>query len=71
MIDKVKEDKIPTVFHIEMSNEQMSKSIAEATGAKNELLNAVHNITDEQFKNNVGYIELMEHNVKVLKEALN
>lgn len=71
LINKVKEDKIPTVFHIEMSNEQMSKSIAEATGAKNELLNAVHNITDEQFKNNVGYIELMEHNVKVLKEALN
>lgn len=71
LIDKVKEDKIPTVFHIEMSNEQMSKSIAEATGAKNELLNAVHNITAEQFKNNIGYIELMEHNVKVLKEALN
>lgn len=40
LVDKVKEDHIPVVFHIEMSNEQMSKAIAEATGAKNELLNA-------------------------------
>lgn len=71
LVDKVKEDHIPVVFHIEMSNEQMSKAIAEATGAKNELLNAVHNVSDEEFKKGVTYIDLMNHNVKVLKEALN
>lgn len=71
LVDKVKEDHIPVVFHIEMSNEQMSKAIAEATGAKNELLNAVHNVSDEDFKKGVTYIDLMNHNVKVLKEALN
>ena len=49
----------------------MSRSIAEATGAKNELLNAVHNVTAEQFKNGTTYIDLMKHNVSVLKEALN
>lgn len=65
----MKEDHIPVVFHIEMSNEQMSKAIAEATGAKNELLNAVHNVSDEEFKKGVTYIDLMNHNVKVLKEA--
>ena len=71
LVDKVKADHIPVVFHIEMSNEQMSKAIAEATGAKNELLNAVHNVSDEEFKKGVTYIDLMNHNVKVLKEALN
>ncbi len=71
LVDKVKEDQIPVVFHIEMSNEQMSKAIAEATGAKNELLNAVHNVSAEDFKKGVTYISLMEHNVQVLKEALN
>lgn len=71
LIDKVKEDGIPVVFHIEMSNEQMSRSIAEATGAKNELLNAVHNVSDEDFKKGVTYIDLMEHNVEALREALN
>ncbi|HEY9574588.1 MAG TPA: metal ABC transporter substrate-binding protein [Lachnospiraceae bacterium] len=71
LIDKVKSDKIPVVFHIELSNEQMANSIAEATGAKSELLNAVHNISDSDFKAGVTYIDLMNHNVEVLKEALN
>lgn len=71
LIDKVKSDKIPVVFHIELSNEQMAKNIAEATGTKSELLNAVHNISDSDFKAGVTYIDLMKHNVEVLKEALN
>lgn len=71
LTDKVKEDRIPVVFHIELSNEEMSKSIAEATGAKSRLLNAVHNVSDEDFRNGATYVSLMEHNVEVLKEALN
>ncbi len=71
LIDKVKSDEIPIVFHIELSNEEMCNSIAEATGAKSELLNAVHNVSDEDFKNGVTYVSLMKHNVEVLKEALN
>lgn len=71
LTDKVKSDKIPVVFHIELSNEEMSKSIAEATGARSLLLNAVHNVSDQDFKNGATYVSLMEHNVKVLKEALN
>lgn len=71
LIKKVKQDKIPVVFHIELSNEQMCASICEATGAKSELLNAVHNVSDSDFKAGVTYVDLMEHNVSVLKEALN
>ncbi len=71
LIDKVKSDQIPVVFHIELSNEEMCNSIAEATGAKSELLNAVHNVSDEDFKAGVTYVSLMQHNVEVLKEALN
>lgn len=71
LIKKVKEDSIPVVFHIELSNEQMCNSICEATGAKNELLNAVHNVSDSDFKAGVTYLSLMEHNVDVLREALN
>ena len=71
LINKVKSDGIPVVFHIELSNEQMCNSICEATGAKSELLNAVHNVSDSDFKAGATYISLMEHNVGVLKEALN
>lgn len=71
LIDKVKADKIPVVFHIELSNEQMCDSICSATGAKKELLNAVHNVSKDDFNAGVTYLDLMEHNVEVLREALN
>lgn len=71
LIDKVKADKIPVVFHIELSNEQMCDSICSATGAKKELLNAVHNVSKDDFNAGVTYLDLMEHNVAVLREALN
>ena len=54
-----------------MSNQQMSHSIAEATGAKDLLLNAVHNVSEEDFKKGITYVDLMKHNEDVLKEALN
>lgn len=71
LIDKVKEDKVPVVFHIELSNQQMSRSIADATGAKDMLLNSIHNVTQKDFDAGVTYVDLMKQNVKTLKEALN
>ena len=70
LTDKVKKDKIPVVFHIELSNEKICNSICEETGAKSELLNAVHNVTKDDFEKGITYLDLMEHNVTVLKEAL-
>lgn len=71
LVNKVKEDKIPVVFHMEMSNESICDVISSETGAKKEQLNAVHNISKEDFTSGKGYLELMEENVSVLKEALN
>lgn len=71
LTDKVKADKIPVVFHIELSNTKVCDSICEATGAKSECLNAVHNISKEDFEAGATYMDLMEENVKVLQEALN
>lgn len=71
LTDKVKEDQIPVVFHIEMSNEDMVDAICRDTGAKKMLLNAVHNVTDSDFKAGKTYVDLMKPNVEALKEALN
>lgn len=68
---KVVEDKIPVVFHIELSNEQMADSIAGSTGAKPMLLHAVHNVSDSDFQSGASYVSLMEGNVVALREALN
>lgn len=71
LIDKIKSDNIPVVLHIELSNTKMAESISEATGAKIMQLNAIHNVSKEDFEKGVTYLDLMEENVKVLKEALN
>lgn len=71
LIDKVKEDEIPVVFHIEMSNEKMADTICEATGAKKLLFNACHTVSKADFESGVTYIDIMKSNVEVLKEALN
>lgn len=71
LINKVKEEQIPVVFTIELSNDKMTDSICDATGAKKLLLHSCHNVTAEDFEQGVTYLELMEHNVQVLKEALN
>ena len=71
LIDKVKEEKIPVVYHLELSNEKMADTICESTGAKKLLFHACHNISKEDFENGVTYVELMEKNVETLQEALN
>jgi zinc transport system substrate-binding protein len=70
LIDKVKAEKIPVVFHIEMGNEKMTRVISEATGAKVLQLHACHNISRDDFKNGVSYLDIMEKNAEALREAL-
>ena len=71
LIDKIKEEQIPVVFHTELSNEQMTDSICEATGAKKLLLHSCHNVSKDDFESGATYLSLMEQNVSALKEALN
>jgi zinc transport system substrate-binding protein len=70
LINKIRTEKIPVVFHIELSNERMADTIAEETGAKKRLLHAAHNISKQDFDRGVTYLELMTRNVETLKEAL-
>jgi len=70
LINKVKAEKIPVIFHIELSNKKMAEAISEATGAKVRLLHACHNITKADFEAGKTYVDLMSANVETLKEAL-
>ena len=71
LIDKVKEEKIPVVFHIELSNENTSDAICRETGAKKRLLHSCHNLSLAEMQGGVTYIGLMRKNLESLKEALN
>ncbi|GHV48965.1 hypothetical protein FACS189499_09490 [Clostridia bacterium] len=71
LIDKVNAENIPVVFHIELSNEKMANTIAEAAGAKVLELHAAHNISKADFEAGKTYLDIMTANVDTLKEALN
>ena len=70
LIDKVREEDIPVVFHIELSNELMADTVCDETGAEKRLFYACHNVTRAQFESGVTYMELMWDNVDALREAL-
>jgi zinc transport system substrate-binding protein len=70
LINKVRSEKLPVIFHIELSNEKMADTISEATGAKKLLLHSCHNLTKNDFEKGVTYLDVQKGNVVNLKEAL-
>ncbi|MBD5156697.1 MAG: zinc ABC transporter substrate-binding protein [Butyrivibrio sp.] len=70
LIDEVKRDKIPIVFKIELSNENMARTVAEESGARVETFYTGHNLSRDDFENGETYVTLMRRNMELLKEAL-
>ena len=70
LIDKVKEEGLPVIYYLELSSHRVAEIIAEETGAKPLLLHSCHNVTRREFDSGVTYLELMEQNVKNLREGL-
>jgi zinc transport system substrate-binding protein len=70
LIDKVRQEKIPVVFHIELSNEKIADTICEETGARKRLFHAAHNVSKREFDGGATYLEVMTKNIETLREAL-
>lgn len=71
LINKVKEEKVPAVLKMELSNADIADAVAEATGTEVRIFYSCHNLTAEQFENGESYLTMMEQNVETLKEVLN
>ena len=71
LVDKIKNERIPVVFKIEMSSGKLAETISNETGAKVLEFQSAHNISSDEFNAGVTYVDLMEHNLSALKEALN
>ena len=71
MVDYIKENKIPVVYHIEMGKGELAETVAKNSGAKVKLLHSIHTVTKEDFDKGITYIDLMKKNVEALKEGLN
>ena len=70
LIDRVREQGLPAVFYIEFSNEKMADMICEDTGCAKLLFHSCHNVSADELRDGVGYLELMQKNLEALKEAL-
>ena len=70
LIDKVRENGLPAVFYIEFSNEKMADIICEDTDCKKLLFHSCQNVSSDEFRSSVTYLELMKNNADNLREAL-
>ena len=70
LIEKVREENIPVVFYLELSNGKIAKTIAESSSAETLQFNSCHNVTMDQFLDGVTYVDLMTENIEALRMAL-
>ncbi len=71
LINKAKELGAKAIFKTEMTSGSLAETIANEAGAKVYTLHAAHNISEEELTSGLSYADIMERNVKTLKEALN
>lgn len=70
LIDKVREEHLSAIYYLELSSHRVAEIISEETGAQPLLLHSCHNVTRREFEDGVTYLDLMEQNVKNLREGL-
>ncbi len=70
LINKIKEEKVSTIFYIEFSNHKVADSLAEATGTKTALFHTCHNVSAKEIEDGASYVSLMTQNLATLKEAM-
>ena len=71
LTDKVREDGVPVVFHLELSNGRVADAIAEAAGAETAMIHSCHTLTAEEAEREETYVSLMRQNLAALERALN
>ena len=70
LIDKVREEQIPVVLQMDLSDGRTADAVCGETGAVKRTFYSGHTVTAEQLENGITYEELMKLNLAVLKEAL-
>lgn len=71
LVDKMKEDNIPCVLKIELSNGNVAQSIASEVDVDVLTFYSCHNLTKDEFDNGESYISMMNKNIETLKKVLN
>ena len=70
IIEEIKKENIPAVFHGELESVKVTETIAAEAGVKTLQLHSCHNLTKDELQSGETYISLMEKNLEALKEGL-
>ncbi len=70
LIDTVQENKLPYIYTIELSNQNIARSISEQTGAGILTLQSCQGVSRDDFQAGATYVSLMLQNVESLRKGL-
>jgi zinc transport system substrate-binding protein len=70
LIDTVKNEKIPYVYYIELSNRRVADTVRDETGANLLELHSAQNISGDEFARGETYVTIMKRNAQNLKMGL-
>jgi len=71
VIDFIRENNIPCIYHEELSDPKVAKSIAKETNIEYLQFSTAHNITKSEFDDGVTFLDIMYANLENLKKGLN
>lgn len=71
LINYIKDNKIPYLYYIELSNEKIANTLIEQTGASKLKLHSGQNVSKEEFNSGITYLSIMRDNLESLKKGLN
>lgn len=69
-LNALKESGASVVFHEELVDPRLARAIALETGARLEMLHSAHNLTADERRSALSYLDLMNSNLAKLKGAL-
>lgn len=70
LINKLKASGSKYIYYEELLDPKVARMIARESGAKLELLHGAHNVSKDELKEGVTFIDIMEENLKKLKIGL-
>ncbi|MBU4304284.1 MAG: zinc ABC transporter substrate-binding protein [Candidatus Omnitrophica bacterium] len=70
LIDMLRQSGMRYVYHEELLDPKVGRTISQETGAKLELLHGAHNVSKDELNRGVTFLEIMEENLKKLKTGL-
>lgn len=66
IIDFIKENNISKVFYEELSTGTVANMISEETEAEAKVFNTLQNVSEEEIKKNISYVDIMKKNLEMI-----